>query len=58
MAYNLMKRLITAAVADGTIEEKRDGYMDKLDVYLAADRITTKQYEELVNMMGGNTNAD
>jgi hypothetical protein len=47
MAYNLMKRII-----------ERGGYdkqttMDKLDVFLAADRITTAQYKELVELMGG-----
>ena len=58
MAYKLMKRLIASAVADGTIEQKRADYMDKLDVYLAADRITTAQYQELVGMMGGDGNAE
>ena len=47
MAYNLMKRIIS-----------RGGYnraetMDKLDAFLAADRITPEQYKELVEMMGG-----
>ena len=45
MAYNLMKRIIS-----------RGGYehaetMDKLDAFLAADRITAEQYKELMAMM-------
>jgi hypothetical protein len=46
MAYRLMKRII-----------ERGGYdhaatMDKLDAFLAADRITTAEYQELVALMG------
>lgn len=52
MAYNLMKRIITAAKKDGTLEEKRAGIMDKLDAFLAADRLTADQYKELVELMG------
>ena len=51
MAYNLMKRIITAAKKDGTLEEKRAGIMDKLDAFLAADRMTADQYRELVGLM-------
>lgn len=51
MAYNLMKRIITAAKKDGTLEEKRAGIMDKLDAFLAADRMTADQYRELVELM-------
>lgn len=51
MAYKLMKRIITAAKKDGTLEEKRADIMDKLDAFLAADRITTAEYQELVGMM-------
>lgn len=46
MAYNLMKRIITRGGYD------RDDVMDKLDAFLAADRITTAQYQELVGMLG------
>lgn len=53
MAYNLMKRIISNAKKDGTLEEKKEGIMDKLDAFLAADRITPEQYKELVDMMGG-----
>ena len=45
MAYRLMKRII-----------ERGGYdeaatMDKLDAFLAADRMTTAEYQELVALM-------
>lgn len=48
MAYKLMKRII-----------ERGGYdkadvMDKLDAFLAADRITTEEYKELVAMVNEN----
>ena len=56
MAYNLMKRIITNAKKDGTLPEKRAGIMDKLDAFLAADRLTTEQYQELVGLMGGANN--
>lgn len=52
MAYNLMKRIINNAKKDGTLEEKRAGIMDKLDAFLAADRLTADQYRELVELMG------
>ena len=45
MAYNLMKRIIMRGGYD------KDDVMDKLDAFLAADRITTEQYQELVAMM-------
>lgn len=51
MAYNLMKRIINNAKKDGTLEEKRAGIMDKLDAFLAADRLTADQYRELVELM-------
>lgn len=51
MAYNLMKRIINAAKKDGTLAEKKAGIMDKLDAFLAADRITADQYRELVDLM-------
>lgn len=52
MAYNLMKRIINNAKKNGTLEEKRAGIMDKLDAFLAADRLTADQYRELVELMG------
>lgn len=51
MAYNLMKRIILNAKKDGMLEEKRAGIMDKLDAFLAADRLTADQYRELVGLM-------
>lgn len=49
MAYKLMKRIITRGVADGTLN--RAETMDKLDAFLAADRMTAAEYQELVAMM-------
>ena len=51
MAYNLMKRIINTAKKDGTLEDKRAGIMDKLDAFLAADRLTVEQYQGLVGLM-------
>ena len=45
MAYRLMKRIITRGDYD------RDEVMNKLDAFLAADRITAEQYKELTAMM-------
>lgn len=45
MAYNLMKRIIQRGGYD------KDDVMNKLDAFLAADRITTAQYQELVGML-------
>lgn len=45
MAYRLMKRIITRGGYD------RDEVMNKLDAFLAADRITAEQYKELMAMM-------
>ena len=54
MAYKLMKRIIETAKKDGTLEVKRAGIMDKLDTFLAGDRITRAEYEELVALMDAN----
>ena len=45
MAYNLMKRIILRGEYD------KDDVMDKLDAFLAADRITVDQYRELVDLI-------
>lgn len=45
MAYKLMKRIITRGGYD------RDEVTNKLDAFLAADRITAEQYKELMAMM-------
>ncbi|MDY3619321.1 hypothetical protein [Agathobaculum sp.] len=43
--FNLCKKLIALG--------RTDGLQDKMDVYLAADRLTAEEYAELVNMLGG-----
>ena len=50
--FNLCKLLITKG--------RTDGLMDKMDVYLAADRLSVEEYEELAAMMNadGDENAD
>lgn len=50
MTYKLMKRIITKGGYD---EEKTK---QKLDVFLMADRITTEEYQELVELIGGGAN--
>ena len=45
MTYRLMKRIIEKGGYD------YDSTMDKLDVFLMADRITPEQYQELVELM-------
>lgn len=47
MTYKLMKRIITKGSYD------RESTLLKLDVFLMADRITPEEYQELVEMMGG-----
>ena len=42
--YNLCKKLIELGRTNGLIE--------KMDVYLAADRLTVEEYNELIHMMG------
>lgn len=59
MAYTSMKKLITSQnqkLADGQITEAeyaiwKESTMTKLDVFLACNRMTAEQYEELVAMM-------
>ena len=43
--YNLCKKLIALG--------RTDGLQAKMDVYLAADRLTADEYAELSNMLGG-----
>ena len=58
MAYTSMKKLIENAnrkLNDGTMTQEeyelfKVNSMKKLDVFLACDRITSSQYEELVGM--------
>lgn len=37
---------------------KTDGLMDKLDAFLANDRLTVEEYNELVAMLEGGENND
>lgn len=48
MIYQLCKKLIKL--------NKTEGLIEKIDVYYLANRITREQYEELVQMLGGNNN--
>lgn len=50
MTYKLMKRIIQKGGYD------KESTMQKLDVFLMADRITVEEYQELVEMIeeGGN----
>lgn len=47
MAYNLMKRIILRGGYD------KEDVLNKLDAFLAADRITIEQYQELVALVNG-----
>lgn len=47
LAYNLMKRIIDRGDYD-----KAD-VLNKLDAYLAADRITAEEYSELMALVEG-----
>ncbi len=46
MTYRLMKRIIEKGGYD------RETTLQKLDVFLMADRITPEEYQELVSLMG------
>ena len=45
MAYKLMKRIIARDVKNGTLN--RAATMDKLDAFLAADRLTMRSIRSL-----------
>ena len=47
MIYKLMKRIIEKGNYD------KDSTLQKLDVFLMADRITVEEYQELVEMING-----
>lgn len=47
--YEMVKKLITQEKTKGTIN--KETWMKKLDVFVIADRITTEQYQELVELM-------
>ena len=48
MTYKLMKRIIENGIKKGNLD--RESTMQKLDVFLMADRITVEEYQELVEM--------
>ena len=49
MTYKLMKRIIENGIKKGNLD--RESTLQKLDVFLMADRITVEEYQELVEMM-------
>lgn len=51
MTYKLMKRVITNGLKNGTLDV--EATMQKLDVFLMADRITIEEYQELVELING-----
>ena len=53
MTYKLMKRIIENGLKKGDLDVESN--MQKLDVFLMADRITVEEYQELVELIeGGN----
>ena len=53
MTYKLMKRIIENGLKKGILDV--EATMQKLDVFLMADRITIEEYQELVELIeGGN----
>ena len=51
MTYKLMKRIIETGLKKGNLDI--EATMQKLDVFLMADRITVEEYQELVELMTG-----
>ena len=51
MTYKLMKRIIENGLKIGNLDV--EATMQKLDVFLMADRITVEEYQELVELMNG-----
>lgn len=59
MAYTTMKKLITnqnikynnGVISDDSYRLWKTSTLNKLDVFLACDRITQEQYEELNNLL-------
>ena len=55
MTFKLMKRIIENGIKKGNLD--REATLQKLDVFLMADRITPEEYQELVELMEeGGTN--
>ena len=55
MTYKLMKRVIENGLKKGNLDV--EGTLQKLDVFLMADRITVEEYQELVAMIEEGTEA-
>jgi hypothetical protein len=54
MTYGYCKKIIAKMRADGAVNEhNKTGMMDKLDVFLLAERITKQEYNELVSELNG-----
>ena len=51
MTYKLMKRVIENGLKKGNLDV--ESTMQKLDVFLMADRITVEEYQKLVELMNG-----
>lgn len=51
MVYRLMKRMIEVAIKDGTLEEKREGYIEKLNAFYMNNQLTTDQYNEMMALV-------
>lgn len=51
MTFELMKRVITRGKELGRLD--KEATQKKLDAFLAADRISVEEYQELTALMGG-----
>lgn len=51
MTYRLMKRIIETGLKKGNLDV--EDTMQKLDVFLMANRITIEEYQELVELING-----
>lgn len=51
MTYRLMKRIIETGLKKGNLDV--EDTMQKLDVFLMANRITVEEYQELVELING-----
>lgn len=50
--YDMLKNIITADKKEGSINnDYKDDMMKKLDVFLMANRITSAQYTEIVELL-------
>lgn len=50
-AYEMCKTLIENYKRKGTLQREKEKLLQKMDVFLLGDRITEKQYQELVQAM-------